>query len=66
MQEDFHDKFITDESVAAEDWRCLFFIVLSLLIVSWLYILDFKLNEPVTTVNSYCMDNYCITLKGDK
>lgn len=66
MADDFQDKFIDNEGLASEDWRCLFIITLFLLVLSLLYILENKLNTPINCVPDYCFDNFCVILKEGK
>ncbi len=47
---------INDESLASEDWKCLFLITLVLLVLSLGYIIECKLSEPV----EYCTKDFCI------
>lgn len=48
---------LTDEGLAAEDWKSLFLAVLLLFVLAAGYIVHLKLNAPVI---SYCFDDICI------
>lgn len=48
--------FLSDEQLEYEDWKCLFFIVLTLLVFALGYIIESKLNEPI----EYCTADICI------
>lgn len=54
---------INDDYLAAEDYRTLWFITLTLLVFSLLYILEMKLDKPIP---EYCFDEFCVFVKGEK
>ncbi len=56
-------KVIDDETLASEDYKWLLSIATILLVLSWLYILDIKLDKPMP---DYCFDNFCVFVKGEK
>lgn len=57
---------LTDNDLAVEDWKSLFLITLIALVVAVLFILETKLNTPISCTPDYCMDEFCIILKEGK
>ena len=59
-------ELLTDEKLASEDWRCLFFIMLAMFMFVSAFLLEAEVYSPTTCSPDYCSDNFCITLKGKK
>lgn len=52
----------TDEQLASEDWKCLFLVTLTILLITLGYIVHMKLVEP----EEYCSKDICVKLNEDK
>ncbi len=60
------EELLTDEKLASEDWRCLFFIMLAMFMLVSAFFLEAEVYSPAKCVPDYCSENFCITLKGSK
>lgn len=47
---------LTDDKLAAEDWKCLFLLTLAILALTLGFLISAELNKPI----EYCSADFCI------
>lgn len=55
-----------DERLASEDWKCLFLITLTMLVIVSGLLINIELNRPINCTPDICYDDFCIILKEGK
>lgn len=49
-----------------ESLRTLIMLLVFVIVVLAGFLLEIELKKPISCTPDYCVDNFCITLKGDK
>lgn len=59
-------KFLSDRELEIEDFKAIIWILLVMLVLVSGFLINVELVKPIHCTADFCMDDFCIILKGVK